>query len=66
MPFPRDHLGRILSRACPDHACDGTMVADCEEFGRRHWRYDGLTHAGETDPLFACTTSHVDGERVAA
>jgi len=56
---PRDHLGRIVSRRCPDPNCGGNLAPDSEP---GTWRCDGLTHE-DTDgsQLVACGVTHEDG-----
>lgn len=51
---PRSKLGQFVPLACPDPHCDGSLKSD-----RDGWfKCDGLTHATEHSPLFACNHSH--------
>ena len=68
---PFDERGRVVSRACQDPHCGGTLVAERVSFktnnhGRTvlccHWVCDGLTHAEPNGALFDCDFSHSDGD----
>jgi len=64
---PRDHNGRIVSRACPDPNCDGQMVYEPgseRPWRAPQWRCNGITHDDHGGPLVACQHTHVDGEAV--
>lgn len=62
MPRPFDAHGRFVSCDCPDQNCGGKLQIDAEEFGKRHWRCDGLTHETDDSELLACGQWHWDGE----
>lgn len=55
---PRNELGRMISRSCPDPNCDGVLV----HAGDREWYCDGLTHDADDGPLVECGHWHTDGE----
>ncbi len=53
---PFDHLGRFISKKCPDPHCDGELF-----YEDGLWICDGLTYESDNEPYRECGYYHHDG-----